>query len=165
MQDSARLSEKSQGVSITWSCYDDISCPSIQAWRSMWRNHTTVWGKPKGQGRDQTQEGNDGPIIKTQANVETCMKANGKYSAGRSLYLTVRGGSALWEYAYRLNKVLRTKVLGSAHDTTLQEAEAERPAVAGQSPVGIKPGCCRRPADAAAHPQAGSLSAAADDYQ
>ncbi len=66
--------------------------------------------------------------IKTQADVEKCVRAgeNAKYSAGRSLYLTVRGGSVLWEYAYKQNRKLHTKVLGSAHDLTLQQAEAER---------------------------------------
>ncbi|HKS83958.1 MAG TPA: hypothetical protein VJR71_00620, partial [Pseudolabrys sp.] len=38
----------------------------------------------------------------------------GRYNFNDSLYLVVRGGSALWEYQWRENGRLRTMSLGSA---------------------------------------------------
>lgn len=41
-------------------------------------------------------------------------QGNGRYSFGRSLYLIVKGGSALWEKQFRVGGKLRTKCYGSA---------------------------------------------------
>ena len=41
-------------------------------------------------------------------------QGDGRYNAGDSLYLVVRGGSALWEHQFREAGKLRTKSYGSA---------------------------------------------------
>ncbi len=47
--------------------------------------------------------------------VADCIRqGDGRYNADRSLYLIVRGGSALWEKQYRQNGKLKTKCYGSA---------------------------------------------------
>lgn len=46
--------------------------------------------------------------------VDTAKKRDGRYNAGRSLYLVVRGGSVLWEQQFRLSGKLKTKCYGSA---------------------------------------------------
>ncbi len=60
-------------------------------------------------------------------------RGNGRYSFGDSLYLIVRGGSALWEYQFRQDRRLKTMALGSAvarvpgdHPVGVQEARAKR---------------------------------------
>jgi hypothetical protein len=45
---------------------------------------------------------------------ELIRRGNGRYNVGGSLYLVVRGGSALWEYQFRQNKRLHSVGLGSA---------------------------------------------------
>ena len=63
-------------------------------------------------------------------NIADCIKrGNGRYSYGQSLYLVVKGGSALWEYQYRESKKLRTKSYGSAiglEPVTVTQARAMR---------------------------------------
>jgi integrase len=59
------------------------------------------------------------PKFKTVADAK---KENGRYNAGDSLYLVVRGGSVLWEHQYREGGKLRAKSYGSA---------------VGASPVGL----------------------------
>ena len=65
--------------------------------------------------------------------VAECIKAGpGRYSFGQSLYLVVRGGSALWEHQFRENKKLKTVMLGSAvskfggDPVTLMQARVKR---------------------------------------
>jgi integrase len=68
-------------------------------------------------------------------NVADCVRQGaGRYNFGQSLYLVVRGGSALWEAQFRQNKVLRTKSYGSAisrngcDPVTLTQARARKAA-------------------------------------
>ena len=60
--------------------------------------------------------------------VADCLKqGDGRYNADRSLYLVVRGGSALWEKQYRQGGKLRTKCYGSvvgAAPVSLTQARA-----------------------------------------
>jgi integrase len=61
----------------------------------------------------------------TASKVHSLAKAPGRHNAGGSLYLVVKGGSALWEYQFRKAKVLRSAVLGSPRGepaVSLQEA-------------------------------------------
>ena len=62
--------------------------------------------------------------------VADCIKlGNGRYAFGQSLYLVVRGGSALWEHQFRQSKKLRTMSFGSAIGTepvTVMQARAMR---------------------------------------
>jgi hypothetical protein len=61
----------------------------------------------------------------TASKVHSLAKEPGRHNAGGSLYLVVKGGSALWEYQFRKAKVLRSAVLGSprgAPAVSLQEA-------------------------------------------
>ena len=58
---------------------------------------------------------------------------DGRYAFGDSIYLIVRGGSALWEYQFRHDSKLRTLGLGSAvarvpghQPVTITEARAKR---------------------------------------
>jgi len=60
---------------------------------------------------------------------------DGRYAFGRSIYLVVRGRSALWEYQFRQDGRLRTMSLGSAvarspleQPVTITEARAKREA-------------------------------------
>ena len=47
--------------------------------------------------------------------VGDCIRqGDGRYNFGHSLYLIVRGGSALWEKQFRTGGKLRTKCYGSA---------------------------------------------------
>src|SRR5438132_5751197 len=66
------------------------------------------------------------------ANVAELLKrGDGRHSVGDSLYLVVRGGSALWEYRYRHERRLRSQWLGSAvglAPMTLTQARAARAA-------------------------------------
>jgi len=60
---------------------------------------------------------------------ELIRRGNGRYSLGQSLYLVVRGGSALWEYQFRESGRLRSLGLGSAVGpaaVTLTAARAAR---------------------------------------
>jgi len=66
---------------------------------------------------------------------EAIRAGDGRYPFGRSIYLVVRGGSALWEYQFRQDRRLRTMTLGSAvarvpteQPTTLTDARAKRDA-------------------------------------
>ena len=61
----------------------------------------------------------------TASKVHSLAKEPGRHNAGGSLYLVVKGGSALWEYQFRKAKVLRSAVLGSPRGeraVSLQEA-------------------------------------------
>jgi hypothetical protein len=67
--------------------------------------------------------------------VEAIREGDGRYPFGRSIYLVVRGGSALWEYQFRQDRRLRTLALGSAvarvpseQPTTITDARAKRDA-------------------------------------
>jgi integrase len=69
------------------------------------------------------------PRFKTVA--DALERGPGRYALGRSIYLTVRGGSALFEYQFRLpgHKFLRTVSLGSAigpNKITKTDAQALR---------------------------------------
>ena len=64
---------------------------------------------------------------------EAISAGDGRYTFGQSLYLMVRGGSALWEYQFRQDGHLRTVSLGTAVAkvpnqpiVTLTEARAKR---------------------------------------
>jgi integrase len=66
---------------------------------------------------------------------EAIREGDGRYPFGRSIYLVVRGGSALWEYQFRQDRRLRTLALGSAvarvpseQPTTITDARAKRDA-------------------------------------
>lgn len=64
---------------------------------------------------------------------EAVNRGDGRYPFGDSIYLIVRGGSALWEYQFREATKLRTMGLGSAvarvpgdQPVTVQQARAKR---------------------------------------
>jgi hypothetical protein len=68
-------------------------------------------------------------------NVAQCItEGPGRYNFGQSLYLVVRGGSALWEAQFRVNKKLTTRSYGSAisrngaDPVTLTQARARKAA-------------------------------------
>ncbi len=68
-------------------------------------------------------------------NVADCIRQGpGRYNFGQSLYLVVRGGSALWEAQFRVNRKLTTKSYGSgisrngADPVTLTQARARKAA-------------------------------------
>jgi integrase len=54
--------------------------------------------------------------LKTKINTvaKAIAQGNGRYAFGGSLFLTIKGGSALWEYQFREGKKSRTRGLGSA---------------------------------------------------
>lgn len=63
-------------------------------------------------------------------------EGDGRYAFGDSIYLIVRGGSALWEYQFRHEAKLRTQSLGSAvvrvpgqQPVTITQARAKRHAI------------------------------------
>lgn len=64
---------------------------------------------------------------------EAVNRGDGRYPFGHSIYLIVRGGSALWEYQFRQDTRLRTMGLGSAvarvpgdQPVTITEARTKR---------------------------------------
>ena len=73
-------------------------------------------------------------MAKSPSVADCTKRGNGRYPFGQSLYLIVRGGSALWEYQYRQDKRLRTRSYGSAVSrygeppVTLTQARAMRAA-------------------------------------
>ena len=64
--------------------------------------------------------------------VAQCLRdGDGRYNDGRSLYLVVKGGSALWEHQYRQDKKLHSKWYGTAvggRAVTVTQARAMRDA-------------------------------------
>src|SRR6202034_4259470 len=54
------------------------------------------------------------PVPKFKSVADCVRQGDGRYNADRSLYLVVRGGSALWEKQFRTGGKLKTKCYGSA---------------------------------------------------
>jgi integrase len=66
----------------------------------------------------------------TASNTFRLCKESGRHNAGGSLYLVVRGGSALWEYQFRKASVLRSMWLGSPRgEPSVSLAEAREKAM------------------------------------
>jgi integrase len=79
----------------------------------------------------QTEQGS----ARVKSVADAIREGKGRYSFGNSIYLIVRGGSALWEYQFRQDGRLRTMGLGSAvarvpteQPVTITDARAKRAA-------------------------------------
>jgi integrase len=79
------------------------------------------------------QAGNRKPAKAIKSVADAVREGDGRYAFGQSVYLVVRGRSALWEYQFRQDSRLRTMTLGSAvarvpgdQPVTITDARAKR---------------------------------------